>query len=64
MCRTSCKWRQLENFVLIQVERNSPEEMGVLVIDANAGEGNAMIAPLKVRWSKNWSTPWCSERFV
>ena len=39
--------------VLIQAgERGSPEEMGVLVIDANAGKENAMIAPLKVRWSK------------
>jgi len=53
MCRTSCKWRQLENFVLIQVdERGSPKEMGVLVIDANAEKENAMMAPLKVRWSK------------
>jgi hypothetical protein len=41
------------NFILIQVdELNSPKEMGVLVIDANAGKENAMVAPPKVRWSK------------
>lgn len=42
-----------ENFVLIQVgEPRLPEEMGILVIDANAGKENAMVAPLKMRWSK------------